>query len=92
MGKTDLISYVAQHTNLTKEQSQKSLKAVLAGISETLVKGEEVRLIGLGTFAVQQTKAREGRNPRTGEAIKIKASKRAVFRAGKELKETLNPA
>ncbi len=92
MGKADLVSYLEKNANLTKAQAQKALETVLAGMKETLERGEEVRLIGFGTFAVQETKARDGRNPRTGETLKIKASKRATFRAGKELKETLNPA
>ncbi len=91
-GKTELVNYVASETKLTKVDSQRALEAVLAGISSSLQKGEEVRLIGFGTFAVQQSAAREGRNPRTGEKIKIKASQRPVFRAGKELKESVNKA
>jgi DNA-binding protein HU-beta len=66
--------------------------SMLAGIRGSLQKGEEVRLVGFGTFTVQKSAARNGRNPRTGETIKIAASNRATFRAGKELKETLNPA
>ncbi len=90
MGKVELVNYVATETKLTKADAQRALEAVLAGISSSLVKGEEVRLIGFGSFAVQQSAARDGRNPRTGETIKIKASKRPVFRAGKELKESVN--
>ena len=90
MGKVELVSYVATETKLTKADVQRALEAVLAGIGSSLAKGEEVRLIGFGSFAVQQSAARDGRNPRTGETIKIKASKRPVFRAGKELKESVN--
>lgn len=90
MGKVELVNYVATETKLTKADAQRALEAVLAGISSSLIKGEEVRLIGFGSFAVQQSAARDGRNPRTGETIKIKASKRPVFRAGKELKESVN--
>ncbi len=90
MGKAELVSYVAAETKLTKAAAQEALEAVLAGIGSSLKKGEEVRLIGFGSFAVQQSAARNGRNPRTGESIKIKASKRPVFRAGKELKESVN--
>ena len=92
MGKSDLVSYVSTNCTLTKDQASKAIEAVLAGIGEFLKKGEDVRLIGFGTFVVQQTTAREGRHPRTGETIKIAASKRATFKAGKELKDTLNPA
>lgn len=90
MGRTELVSYVATETKLTKADAQKALEKVLDGIGSSLKKGEEVRLIGFGSFAVQQSAAREGRNPRTGEKIKIKASKRPVFRAGKELKESVS--
>ena len=90
MGRTELVSYVATETKLTKADAQKALEAVLGGIGASLKKGEDVRLIGFGSFAIQQSAAREGRNPRTGETIKIKASKRPVFRAGKELKESVN--
>ncbi len=90
MGKTELVSYVAAETKLTKVDAQKALEAVLAGIGSSLKKGEEVRLIGFGSFSVHKSAARNGRNPRTGETIKIKASKRPVFRAGKELKESVN--
>ena len=76
----------------TKVDSQKAVEAVLEGIKDALKKGEEVRLIGFGTFTITKSAARDGRNPRTGETIKIKASNRPVFRAGKELKETVNKA
>ena len=89
-GRTELVSYIATETKLTKTDSHKALEAVLAGIGSSLQKGEEVRLIGFGTFAVLQSAAREGRNPRTGDKIKIKARKRLAFRAGKELKESVN--
>ena len=92
MGKTDLVSYVAKASELTKDQAQRAVEAVLAGIKESLGKSEEVRLTGFGTFAVQKSAARDGRNPRTGETIKIAASNRATFKVGKELKEALNPA
>lgn len=91
-GKTELVSCIANETKLTKVDAKKALKAILTAISSSLQKGEEVKLIGFGTFSVQQSAAREGRNPRTGEKIKIKARKRPVFRAGKELKESVNKA
>jgi len=92
MGKTELISYVADAVKITKVDSQKAVEAVLEGITEALKKGEDVRLIGFGSFAVSKSAAREGRNPRTGEKIKIAASNRPVFRVGKELKEAVNKA
>ena len=91
-GKTELVKCIANETKLTKVDAKKALKAILTAISSSLQKGEEVKLIGFGTFAVQQSAAREGRNPNTGEKIKIKARKRPVFRAGKELKESVNKA
>jgi len=91
-GKTELVNFVASETKLTKTDSQKAVEAVLEGIKDALQKGDEVRLIGFGSFAITKSAARDGRNPRTGEAIKIKASNRPVFRAGKELKEAVNKA
>ena len=91
-GKTELVNYVAGETKLSKADAQKAVEAVLGGVAQFLKKGEEVRLIGFGSFSVLQTAARNGRNPRTGETIKIKASKRPTFKAGKELKEAVNPA
>ncbi len=90
VGKSELINYVAAETKLTKVDSQKAVEAVLDGITDALKKGEDVRLIGFGSFAVSKSAAREGRNPRTGETIKIAASNRPVFRVGKELKEAVN--
>jgi len=89
-GKAELINYIANAAKLTKADAQRALEAVLGGISDTLKGGDEVRLIGFGSFAIQKSAAREGRNPRTGETIKIAASNRPVFRAGKELKEAVN--
>ncbi len=91
MSKSELVSHVATQADLSKQQATQAVEAVLSGIQDSLSKGEEVRLIGFGSFAVQQTKARTGRNPRTGETIQIAATNRATFRVGKELKETLNP-
>ena len=90
MAKFELIDYVADAVKITKVDAQKVVEAVLKGIKESLTKEEEVRLIGFGTFAIQKSAARDGRNPRTGETIKIKASNRPVFRAGKELKDSVN--
>jgi len=90
IGKSDLISYVAKATKLTKADSQRAVEAVFSGMTSSLKKGEEVRLIGFGSFSTQKSAAREGRNPRTGEKIKIPASVRAVFKAGKDLKDAVN--
>ena len=90
MGRTELVKCIANETKLTKVDAKKVLKAILTAISSSLQKGEEVKLIGFGTFTIKQSAARDGRNPRTGEKIKIKARKRPVLRAGKELKESVN--
>jgi len=90
MNKAELIDYVAKETDLTKADAQKAVEAVFAGITTTLQQGNEARFVGFGTFAVSSRAATTGRNPRTGEAIKIAASKSAKFKAGKELKDAVN--
>ncbi len=87
MNKTELTDLVAKKANLSKKDSEKALKAVLDGITDGLVKGDKVQLVGFGTFEVRSRKAREGRNPATGETIKIEASKTPAFKAGKALKD-----
>ena len=82
MNKTELISAVAQTAEMTKKDSEKAVKAVIDVISQALVKGDKVQLIGFGTFEVRQRKAREGHNPATQKAIKIPVSK--------QLKERVN--
>ena len=90
MNKNDLVASVANGTGLSKSDSSKAVDAVFESITSALKRGDEVRLVGFGTFSVSQRAASEGRNPRTGEKIKIPASKQAKFKAGKGLKETLN--
>ncbi len=87
MNKADLIQAVVEKTGLTKKESTKALEAVIDAISESLAKGDKVQLVGFGTFEVRSRKAREGRNPATGETIKIEASKAPAFKAGKALKD-----
>jgi len=87
MNKADLIQAVAEKSGLTKKESSSAVDAFINGISDSLAKGENVQLVGFGTFEVRSRKAREGRNPATGEAIKIKASKVPAFKAGKALKD-----
>jgi DNA-binding protein HU-beta len=87
MNKADLIQTVVEKTGLTKKDSTKALEAVIDAISESLAKGDKVQLVGFGTFEVRSRKAREGRNPATGEKIKIEASKAPAFKAGKALKD-----
>lgn len=90
MNKAELIEYVAKKSELTKADAQRAIEAIFEGIKATLKKGGEVRLVGFGTFSVAKRAATTGRNPRTGEAIKIPASKQPKFKAGKELKEAVN--
>ena len=90
MNKTELISAVAQTAEMTKKDSEKAVKAVIDVISQALVKGDKVQLIGFGTFEVRQRKAREGHNPATQKAIKIPASKSPAWRVSKQLKERVN--
>jgi DNA-binding protein HU-beta len=90
MNKQDLISKVADSVAMTKTDAGKAVDAVLDVITAALKKGDEVRLVGFGTFSVSKRKASKGRNPRTGEEIKLKASKSPRFRAGKGLKDAVN--
>ena len=90
MTKAELISAVAQKTQLSKKESDKAVAAVLEAITETLKSGEKVSLVGFGTFEVKERAAREGINPRTKEKITIPASKLPSFKAGKALKEEVS--
>ena len=90
MNKNDLISEVSELTNFSKADCQRAIDAVFEVISSALAAGDEVRLVNFGTFLVVKRKATEGRNPRTGEPIKIAASKQPKFRPGKNLKESVN--
>jgi len=90
MNKNDLVASVAETTGLSKADATKAVDATLDAITATLRGGNEVRLVGFGTFAVTARAASEGRNPRTGETIKIPASKRPKFSAGKALKDAVN--
>ena len=84
--KQDLIAEVAAKTGLTKKDSEKAVNAFGEVVTEFLAKGEKVQLIGFGTFETRERAAREGRNPQTGEAIKIAATVVPAFKAGKPLK------
>lgn len=90
MNKQDLIGAVAEASGLTKADSSKAVEAVFDSITGALKKGDEVRLVGFGTFAVSKRKASTGRNPRTGAAMQIKASTQPKFKAGKALKDAVN--
>ncbi len=90
MNKNDLVASVAEHTGLSKMDATKAVDAVFDCITRSLKKGNEVRLVGFGTFNVRKRAASKGRNPRTGEELKIPASKQPKFKAGKGLKDAVN--
>lgn len=90
MNKADLVAKVAEKAGLTKKDAEKAINALVASVQEALVKKDKVQLIGFGTFEVKDRAARTGRNPQTGEAIKIAASKAPVFKVGKALKDAVN--
>lgn len=90
MNKTELIAAVAEAAEVSKKDSEKVLKAFVDVVTEELKKGEKVQLVGFGTFEVTERAAREGRNPQSGEVMKIAASKAPKFKAGKALKDMLN--
>lgn len=90
MNKNELISSVASETGLTKTDAAKAVDAFVSSVTSALKKGDEVRLIGFGTFSVAKRAATTGRNPRTGAEIKIAARKQAKFKAGKALQEAVN--
>ena len=89
MNKVELVAAIAAEAGLTKVDAQKALEASVKAISEALVNGENVQLIGFGTFAVVERAERNGINPSTGKAIKIAAKKVVKFKAGKALAEKL---
>lgn len=90
MNKAELVSAIADKTELKKVDAEKAVKAFVDVVTEELKKGEKVQLVGFGTFEVSQRAARTGRNPQTKKEIKIPASKAAKFKAGKALKDAIN--
>jgi len=90
MNKNELIAEIADRAELTKAKAAEAVDAVIDAITASLASGDEVRLVGFGTFSVANRKATEGRNPRTGAVIKIAASKRPKFKAGKALVDVVN--
>ena len=90
MNKTELIAAMAENSGLSKKDSEAALKAFVEAVSEALKKDDKVQIVGFGTFEVAKRAAREGRNPQTGKAMKIKASKSPKFKAGKALKDAVN--
>lgn len=90
MNKTELVSSVAEKTELTKKDAEKAVNALFASIEEALAKGDKVQLVGFGTFEVRERAARKGRNPQTGEEIEISAAKLPAFKAGKSLRDVVS--
>ena len=90
MTKTDLVNVINAETQVSKKDTEAVINAALAAITNALKEGDKVQLIGFGTFEAKTVAEREGRNPRTGEAIKIPAAKKPAFSASKALKDQLN--
>ncbi len=90
MNKTELVAAVAAETKVTKKEAAAVLDAAIASITKALKKGEKVQLIGFGSFEVRKRAARVGKNPQTGAAVKIPASKAPAFKAGAALKQAIN--
>ena len=90
MNKAELITSMAEKSQLTKKDAESALKAFIDSVQEALENGDKVQLIGFGTFETRERAAREGRNPRTKETITIPASTVPVFKAGKEFKDKVN--
>lgn len=90
MNRTELITAVAEKAEISKKDAEKAVKAFTDAVSEELVKGGKIQLVGFGTFEVSERPEREGRNPKTGESMTIAASKTPKFKAGKALKDMVN--
>ncbi len=90
MNKTELIAAISDKAGISKKDAEAALKAFTETVTDELKKGGKVQLVGFGTFEVSERAAREGRNPQTGKAMKIKASKSPKFKGGKALKDVLN--
>ena len=90
MNKSELIEKVSVGADISKASAGRALDAVIGAVTEALASGEEVALVGFGTFKVNERAARTGRNPQTGETIQIAAAKVPAFKAGKALKDAVN--
>ena len=90
MNKTELVAAIAEKAGLSKKDAEGAVKAFTDTVAEQLKAGEKIQLVGFGTFEVAERAARTGKNPQTGEAIKIPASKAPKFKAGKALKDVVN--
>ncbi len=91
MTKAELVANVAEKAGLTKKDTDKAVSAVFETIKQALIEGDKVQVLGFGTFELRQRSARKGRNPQSGEEIDIPASKLPSFKAGKALKDAVNP-
>jgi len=90
MNKAEFVSAVADAADVSKVDAAKAVEAIIEVVKKALKKGDQISLVGFGTFVVRKRAARTGRNPRTGQQIKIKASKNPSFKAGKALKDAIN--
>lgn len=90
MTKAELVNYIAEKADLTKADAGRALEAMMEGVTKGLKKSEKVTLVGFGTFTAKKRPARTGRNPQTGEAVKIAARVVPGFKAGSKLKDALN--
>ena len=90
MSKQQLVEMIAEKAGLTKADASRALDATMESITEALKAGDKVSLVGFGTFGISQRDEREGRNPRTGEVVKIAARKAVTFKAGSKLKDAVN--
>lgn len=90
MNKAELLVAIADKAGISKKDAEKAIKGLVDVVGEELKAGRKVQLVGFGTFEVSERAAREGRNPKTGEKMKIKASKAPKFKAGKALKDLVN--
>lgn len=90
MNKSELIEHIADNAKLSKAEAGRALHAVTAAITDTLRSGKSLQIMGFGTFEVKRRASRQGRNPRTGDSVRIEESKAPKFRPGKELKAAVN--
>ena len=90
MNKTELINQIAESADISKKAAGDALQGLMLAITDTLVKGDKLQLIGFGTFSVTKRSARDGRNPQTGKAMKIPAKKVVKFKVGSKLSEAVN--
>ncbi len=89
MNKTELVNAVAEKADFSKKDAEKAVAAVIESITDALTQGEKIQLVGFGTFEVRERAEKQGRNPRTGEAMTVPASKLPAFKAGKALKDAV---